>query len=260
MADDELKKTKNPFDLAYETRNLEINLFWIRYGAFWIIVAAAFIGFAELYNSKSIYSLFLASFGLISSLSWTLINRGSKYWQETWEDRAGNSDETNFFKTWAPLQKKNFWSAKRYSVSKVAIILSDAVTSFWILIFLFDLLTKSAILLSHNLQINQFFIYHSKSIHILKDLTVLIVVIALTIIFVFILLKKGKSTLMVIDEENGIKYRLEKKNDKYYFSYFEKDKKVQFYKKTIEQLRRIIDKKVIVERMLERLPDDGRQL
>lgn len=239
------KRTKN-FQIAYETRNLEINLFWKRYGAFWIIVAAAFVGFAALKNSESIYSLLLASFGFISSFAWTLMNRGSKYWQETWEDRAGRNDSTGFFQSWEPLQKKNFWSAKRFSVSKLAIILSDFVVFCWLIILGNDVYS----------QIKK----PSEGSSLAAGDIASISSIVIVFIFLLFLLIQGRSTVRVIEFHDNRKYRLELRWGKYYFSYFEKGKKEKIKFKTIKEVEDAKVKFQFITKMLRKLPNDKAQI
>jgi hypothetical protein len=235
------KGRSEKFQIAYETRNLEINLFWKRYGAFWIIVAAAFVGFAELKASENDYSILLASFGFISSFAWTLMNRGSKYWQETWEDRAGRNDATGFFQRWEPIQKKNFWSARRYSVSKLAIVLSDFVALCWLIILGND--TYSLIYCRWD-----------------KAGFIIISSLFITLVFLFILLFKGRSTVRVIEKHNGIHFRLELKGDKYYLSYYKNKELEEKVFDNIDDVKKIKNDFPFIEDMLKKLPNDKEQI
>jgi hypothetical protein len=72
------------YDVSLQTRNFEIELFWKRTIFFWGFIAAAFGGYAALRNSESDLAIVVACFGAVCSLAWALVNRGSKYWQETW--------------------------------------------------------------------------------------------------------------------------------------------------------------------------------
>jgi hypothetical protein len=86
MSHEELNGNKIRFDVAVQTRNLEIELFWKRSVFFWGFISAAFIGYAALRQSE--VRTLLACFGLVCSFAWTLVNRGSKYWQEAWETKV----------------------------------------------------------------------------------------------------------------------------------------------------------------------------
>jgi hypothetical protein len=80
-------KDKKRFEVSVQTRNLEIDLFWKRSLFFWGFISAAFIGYATLRQSE--LRIPLACFGMVCSWAWTLVNRGSKYWQEAWEAKVG---------------------------------------------------------------------------------------------------------------------------------------------------------------------------
>lgn len=77
---------------------------------------------------------------MVCSLGWTLANRGSKYWQEQWESKIEEA-EKNITGPWfgreEPRQDKGRWlSGARYSVSKIAITVSDYVLLVWVAVFL----------------------------------------------------------------------------------------------------------------------------
>ena len=76
-------------EYAADVRKFEINLFWQRSLFFWGFIGAAFIAYASFHesNEKELRAI-IASFGLICSIAWTLQNRGSKYWQEAWEQKV----------------------------------------------------------------------------------------------------------------------------------------------------------------------------
>jgi hypothetical protein len=84
MSEDEQNEKR--FDVSVQTRNLEIELFWKRSLFFWGFISAAFIGYAALRQSD--LRILLACFGMVCSCAWTLVNRGSKYWQEAWENES----------------------------------------------------------------------------------------------------------------------------------------------------------------------------
>ncbi len=132
------------FDVALATRNFEIGLFWQRSLFFWGFIGAAFVGYAALKDAESELSLVLACFGLVCSVAWSLVNRGSKYWQESWEskvDRTENEVIGPFFKVEEPSQFKGLWlSSRRYSVSKLTIALADYAVLVWFALVAWELL------------------------------------------------------------------------------------------------------------------------
>jgi hypothetical protein len=73
---------------AAETRRFEIERFWQRFNVFWVVNAAAFAGYGALVDKGTTLPLVISCFGLVSSFGWTLQNRGSKYWQEAWEQKV----------------------------------------------------------------------------------------------------------------------------------------------------------------------------
>lgn len=129
------EKAKEAFDKSVNTRALEIELFWKRSLFFWGFIASAFIGYAALRKVGSDLSIVIGCFGMVCSAAWSLVNRGSKYWQENWEQKVEKIEQGvtgPLFKIQEPVQKKGVWlSARRYSVSKLAIALSDFTFLIW---------------------------------------------------------------------------------------------------------------------------------
>lgn len=142
MAVDDLGKRR--FDTAVEARAREIGLFWQRAVFFWGFTAAAFVGAATSIGSHPRLALLLACFGLVCSVCWSLANRGSKYWCEAWEAKVRREEESiggPLFTKIEPLKSDRRWpSARRYSVSRLAILLSDYVCFVWLSILVWLLI------------------------------------------------------------------------------------------------------------------------
>lgn len=123
---------------AAETRRFEIERFWQRSLFFWGFIAAAFVGFTALSDPKYDPHLrqVMCAFGLVSSLAWTLQNRGSKYWQEAWEAKVESLEEDVLgIRLWGrreSRQKKGFWGGWQYSVSRLTTLLSDITVVTWL--------------------------------------------------------------------------------------------------------------------------------
>lgn len=86
-------KTRNALHQALDIRKFEIGLYWQRATYFWSLIAVSFAGYFALLASehmvdKEFYAFVLACIGFIFSLAWFLTNRGSKYWQENWENHV----------------------------------------------------------------------------------------------------------------------------------------------------------------------------
>lgn len=135
---------KKRLDLAVQTRNFEIELFWKRSLFFWGFIAAAFAGYAALHATNSGLATAIGCFGLVCSFAWTLVTRGSKYWQEGWESKVDECELPLIGRFFAvemkPQTHKGAWlQSRRFSVSKISIALSDYVFFLWACLMTIDL-------------------------------------------------------------------------------------------------------------------------
>ena len=143
-------KRENAFRQALDTRKFEIELYWKRAAYFWTFIGAAFAGFAAIQNSsiaqplKTDFSIALGCLGLVFSFAWYCVNRGSKHWQENWENHVDLLEDD----ITGPLYKivtkrpppeglgeniKNCLTGPMpLSVSKINQLISVFVTSFWL--------------------------------------------------------------------------------------------------------------------------------
>ncbi len=142
----QIQKLEDKFKTSLEIRNFEIDLFWKRSLFFWGFIASAFVAFAKLHQDHSEYTILLANFGMVCSFAWTLANRGSKYWQENWEKKLFNSEKhimEGFFSKPDNREDKSFpYYNKRFSVSKLAIVLSDFTFGIWLVIVVAETLSS----------------------------------------------------------------------------------------------------------------------
>lgn len=118
------EKLKAAYSKAWENRNFEIDKFWSRAAYFWGFIVFIFGGYATLitvepenvtseFINLELYALLL---GFLFSVSWYLVIRGSKCWQENWENHI------DFLEDYVsgPIYKTLFIRKKRfYSVSKL---------------------------------------------------------------------------------------------------------------------------------------------
>jgi len=131
------ERRQRAFQVAVETRAFEIELFWKRSTFFWAFNAVAFAGFAALANEGALeLSIFVASFGLVASASWAFVNLGSKLWYENWEVKVRRLEPTvvgDLFRTIERGSPAACWIVRprRFSVSKITILLSYYVTGLW---------------------------------------------------------------------------------------------------------------------------------
>jgi hypothetical protein len=88
------RKVEKALKYALDIRKFEIDLYWKRAAYFWALIAAAFAGYFAILSSKELrcdkyYLAYIVScIGLIFTWAWFLVNRGSKYWQENWENHV----------------------------------------------------------------------------------------------------------------------------------------------------------------------------
>ena len=123
--------------LAVDTRKFEIERFWQRALFFWGFIAAAAVAYSsDAFKDDHYAKLVIACFGVICSLAWTLGNRGSKYWQEAWETKVERLEQDaldmRLFSQIERPQSKGFWGGSRFSVTQLAIALSDFTLIVWI--------------------------------------------------------------------------------------------------------------------------------
>jgi len=136
---------ENALKTALDTRKFEIELYWKRATYFWAFIAASFAGFFALANGNQInykYLLVTSIIGCLFSISWYLVNRGSKFWQENWERHVDFlEDKVNgpLYKTVINPEEVKFYKInQRYpiSVSKINQVLSLFMIIIWAYLFI----------------------------------------------------------------------------------------------------------------------------
>jgi hypothetical protein len=80
-------------DNALDIRKFEIELYWKRASYFWTLIAAAFAGFFVILGAtnipeKKFLAFTVACVGFFFTFAWFQVNRGSKKWQENWENHV----------------------------------------------------------------------------------------------------------------------------------------------------------------------------
>jgi hypothetical protein len=130
MPTDQFEAYKEAFKAAVDARRLEIENFWRRSLFFWGFIAATYAAFskAETDFDRSI----LAHFGFFTSCCWYLINRGSKAWQEIWEQKVVKMERGERVYSLTPKIQPKWLGAGAYSVSKITTLLSLVTALGWI--------------------------------------------------------------------------------------------------------------------------------
>lgn len=140
------EKYKLEFEKALELRNFEISNFWIRCWFFGALILAAVSGYyTNVTATKQIFQPVCISFLIfLFSFFQSLMNRGSKYWQERWEFITKNR-ETELGINLTKTNKYNYSEryyldrcilaknenilvrGERFSVTKIAFLVWDII-------------------------------------------------------------------------------------------------------------------------------------
>ena len=155
---DKLFKTKSikkeALKQAYEIRKFEIDLYWKRATYFWTFIGAAFVSYAAFYNTatsttspnpnRDFILILIACIGFVFSVAWDCVNRGSKFWQENWENHVVLLEDKVFgpiYKTFTkrpqqPPSIRRFIedllvAPKPFSVSKINQLVSTFMALVW---------------------------------------------------------------------------------------------------------------------------------
>ncbi|NPD27277.1 RipA family octameric membrane protein [Corallococcus exiguus] len=97
--------SKEALKQALEIRKFEIELYWKRATYFWTFIGAAFVAFGVFYNTTPANEtaaenrenalVFISCIGFVFSLAWHYVNKGSKFWQENWENHVSLLEDTH---------------------------------------------------------------------------------------------------------------------------------------------------------------------
>lgn len=84
---------KNALEYALEIRKFEIDLYWKRATYFWTLIASAFAGYFVIMGTQHMaeqkfMAFIVACVGFLFTFAWLQVNRGSKQWQENWENHV----------------------------------------------------------------------------------------------------------------------------------------------------------------------------
>ena len=181
----------NLYEKVLELRKFEIENFWKRALFFWGTIALIYVGYTKIDNQNP-YFIIIPLIGFLFNLIFSLSIRGSKYWQEHYENLATQYEIGMNFILFRHKNTEDFLGNKfiyskphRFSVSKLAMLLADLSLIVWLLLWLksifeiitflkFEFSTESNlhlptifVLLSHVLLIGYFwyFIKNGKVFH-----------------------------------------------------------------------------------------------
>lgn len=148
------EKQDRALEHALEIRKFEIDLYWRRATYFWTFIGATLAAYGAVQaikitpDIKPLLSLILACLGFVFSFAWFFVNKGSKQWQENWENHVDLLED----KIIGPLYKTTLdrlssttcWGKLKdfvagpgpFSVSKINQIISLFVTLLWMIILI----------------------------------------------------------------------------------------------------------------------------
>lgn len=140
---------------ALDIRKFEIALYWKRATYFWTFIGASLAGYiavqASASTSKTDLSVLLCCLGLVFSFSWLVANRGSKYWQENWENHVDMLEDPvtgPLYKVVLTRRDPQGWRERvdhlltgpsPFSVSKINQLLSLFTTAIWLILLVHSL-------------------------------------------------------------------------------------------------------------------------
>ena len=149
------KKREKALEHALDIRKFEIDLYWKRAAYFWAFIGATFAGYVAVQAAGATHqqdlSVILSCLGIVFSLAWFLVNRGSKLWQENWEkhvDMLENGVTGPLYKVVLTRNDPNTCGEKfrhlvtgptPFSVSKINQIISLYISALWVCLLFYSL-------------------------------------------------------------------------------------------------------------------------
>lgn len=136
---------KNILDI----RKFEIDLYWKRATYFWTLIGATMAGYLVFSDASSsdpqrqLSQFILIILGVLFSLCWYFVNRGSKFWQLNWEKHLDVMEDRIIGPLYRTTISKEYYMRRLYviygpypfSVSKINILLSFIVFILWSMIY-----------------------------------------------------------------------------------------------------------------------------
>ncbi|EPM5497418.1 hypothetical protein [Vibrio fluvialis] len=148
---------QSAFIQAADIRKFEIELYWKRATYFWALIAVTFAGYfavasASMDAAKPLFLTIIASTGFVFTFAWFSANKGSKYWQENWENHIELLEDS----VTGPLYKSHLQrppqdgffenyitGPKRYSVSKINQWVAVFTLFIWTSLIIYSLSTHN---------------------------------------------------------------------------------------------------------------------
>lgn len=153
QTDSKQTRAEKALAVALEIRKFEIEMYWKRAAYFWAFLALILGSYVAVLTTaakelqdhpllKADGLLTISCLGIVFSVAWYFVNRGSKFWQENWEkhvDLLENSVQGPLYKTVLSDEDPCFRDPMQpypFSVSKINQILSLVTTCVFLLLAL----------------------------------------------------------------------------------------------------------------------------
>lgn len=131
-------KQKKALEKAHEIRKFEIDLYWKRATYFWAFQIAIFLGLTASLG-KDFHLPFLipifALLGVVTSVAWHCVNKGSKFWQENWELHIDLLEEEVTGNLYKNVLCYDDNEDNAYSVSRINLTVSLVFVGVWAFLF-----------------------------------------------------------------------------------------------------------------------------
>lgn len=154
------KRLSRALEQAYEARKFEIDMYWKRATYFWAFIASAFVGYASFLGGehpRAFPALLMSQVGLIFSVAWHRANRGSKFWQENWENHVDLLEDAvtgPLYKTITERPHKPTdeprWIDRRVGPSKLSVSKINGIISLYVIVIWIELTVGAGVALWSN--------------------------------------------------------------------------------------------------------------
>ncbi|MCV2231483.1 hypothetical protein N7548_01400 [Acholeplasma manati] len=140
---------KQALDVALDVRKFEIEMYWKRATYFWVFISVTYAAYFSILSDENlskmpILAVIVSFVGIVFSLAWYLVNRGSKYWQNNWEHHVDMLENMNIgplYKLTIDNNNKPLQLLKAFplSVSRINITVSLYITLTWFFLAYFSI-------------------------------------------------------------------------------------------------------------------------
>jgi len=125
------------YEIANDNRKFEISNYWKRANYYWLFQASVYAGYFYSITAENKDYLCknpeiivgITCLGFLTALAWLLSNKGSKQWQENWENHVYMLEDSITGPLYKTVNNENTWS-----VSKINKLVSGFSVAVWVLL------------------------------------------------------------------------------------------------------------------------------